>query len=129
MRRRRMTIRPSQSMITFSRVGAGIFALVAIGFVAIGVTQVIPSGAGVFGLVWTLMAVCFAGIGIYGACNKKGMYFGYEWQMEEQTLEDGPGTCPGGAEERLKALQALYDQNLITKEEYVQKRQEILKQL
>ena len=35
----------------------------------------------------------------------------------------------GGAEERLRQLQSLYDQGLITREEYEGKRQEILKEL
>ena len=132
-RRRRMTVRPSKGMITFSRVFGGIFAAIALGFAYIGVTELLPN-AGPFGLVWTLMALCFAGIGIYGACNRKGMYFSYEWSIDEETEGDAAAPSAGGpaahsAEERLSELQRLYDQHLITAREFEEKRQEILRDL
>ena len=131
-RRRRMTVRPSKGMITFSRVFGGIFAAVALGFVYIGVTELLPN-AGPFGLIWTLMALCFAGIGIYGACNRKGLYFSYEWSIDEETEGDSPASSGGAsassAEERLAELQRLYDQRLITAREFEEKRQEILRDL
>lgn len=116
---------PSPAMKVFGRVFSGIFALVGISFVVIGVTEVIPSGAGIFGVVWTLMACFFAGIGIYGVVSKDGLYsmrrgFGIEISDEEPEAT---------AEDRLKNLQALYDQRLITPEEYEEKRKEILKEL
>lgn len=118
--------RPSPAMKTFSRIFSGIFALIGIGFVTIGLTEVIPSGGGAFGLVWTLMACCFVGIGVYGAASKDGLYgmrrgFGVEITDEETENES--------TEERLKKLQALYDQRLITSEEYEEKRKAILKEL
>ena len=131
-RRRRMTVRPSKGMITFSRVFGGIFAAVALGFVYIGVTELLPN-AGPFGLIWTLMALCFAGIGIYGACNRKGLYFSYEWSIDEETEGDSPASSGGAsassAEARLAELQRLYDQHLITAREFEEKRQEILRDL
>lgn len=116
---------PSPAMKVFGRVFSGVFALVGVSFVVIGVTEVIPSGAGLFGVVWTLMACFFAGIGVYGVVSKEGLYgmrrgFGIEISDEE----DGE---PAG--DRLKKLQALYDQRLITPEEYEEKRKEILKEL
>ncbi len=124
--KRNIRIQPTPAMKTFSRIFSGVFALVGIGFVTIGVTEVIPSGGGAFGMVWTLMACCFTGIGIYGAANKNGLYgmqrgFGLEITDEE--------TGDESAEERLKKLQALYDQRLITAEEYETKRKEILREL
>ena len=131
-RRRRMTVRPSKSMITFSRVFGGIFAAVALGFVYIGVTQLLPN-TGPFGLIWTVMSLGFVGIGIYGACNKKGMYFSYEWSIDEETEGDSPASSGGAsassAEARLAELQRLYDQRLITAREFEEKRQEILRDL
>lgn len=117
---------PSPAMRTFSRVFSGIFALVGLGFVAVGVTEVIPAGGGAFGLVWTLMACCFVGIGIYGAVNKNGLYGLHRGAGIEITDEE---TGDESAEGRLKKLQVLYDQRLITAEEYEAKRQEILKEL
>lgn len=124
MKRRKMTVRPSESMMKASRVFSGVFAVVGICFVIIGVTQVIPSGAGIFGIVWTVMAGLFTGIGVAGVFSKKGAYFMYGFQIEEESQEER-----GDAEGRLKDLQALYDQRLITSEEYEQKRKEILKEL
>lgn len=128
-RRRRMTIRPSRTMIKVSRVGGGIFAAVGLFFVFIGITTVIPSGAGAFGILWTLMACLFVGMGIYGACNKKGMYFMYEWQVDEEIEDDEVSLSPATAEERLKQLQNLREQGMVSDAEYEEKRKEILKEL
>ena len=132
-RRRRMTIRPSKSMITFSRVFGGIFAAVALGFLYIGVTELLPN-AGPFCLIWTVMSLGFVGIGVYGACNKKGMYFSYEWNIDEESEGDASapsaeGPAAHSAEARLAELQRLYDQHLITAREFEEKRQEILRDL
>ena len=43
--------------------------------------------------------------------------------------ESGGSTESNTVEKRLKSLQSLYDQRLITKEEYEEKKQEILKEL
>lgn len=131
-RRSRITIRPNRRMITMSRIFAGVFAAVGIGFAVVGFTTVIPSGAGVFGVVWTVIALGFAALGLYGACNKKGLYFGYTWEIEEEAGEDAaPTHPPAGATpaQSLKQLQQLLEQGLITQAEYEEKRREILKEL
>ena len=120
---------PSPVMKGFGRIFSGIFALVGISFVVIGVTEVIPSGAGLFGVVWTLMACFFAGVGIYGVVSKEGLY-GMRRGFGIEISDEGAGGDGGeSAEDRLKKLQYLYDQRLITTEEYEQKRKEILGQL
>lgn len=116
---------PSPVMKGFGRIFSGIFALVGISFVVIGVTEVIPSGAGLFGVVWTLMACFFAGVGIYGVVSKEGLY-GMRRGFGIEISDDDGGES---SEDRLKKLQYLYDQRLITPEEYEQKRKEILGQL
>ncbi len=116
---------PSPVMKVFGRIFSGIFALVGISFVVIGVTEVIPSGAGLFGVVWTLMACFFAGVGIYGVVSKEGLY-GMRRGFGIEISDDDGGES---SEDRLKKLQYLYDQRLITTEEYEQKRKEILGQL
>ena len=123
----------SAAMPPLPRADGGIFAAVALGFVYIGVTELLPN-AGPFGLIWTLMALCFAGIGIYGACNRKGLYFSYEWSIDEESEGDVPsppseGPAAPSAEKRLAELQRLYDQHLITAREFEEKRQEILRDL
>lgn len=133
--RRNIRFKPSKEARTFSRVFSGIFALVGLGFVAVGVTEVIPSsGFGVFGLVWTGMAACFAGIGIYGAVSKKGLYglnrWGLEIEDEETPTAAGVSAAPQpGAEERLRQLEDLREKRLITANEFEEKRKEILKEL
>lgn len=124
--KKNVRFKASPAMKKFSRVFSGVFALAALGFVIVGVTEVIPSGAGVFGVVWTLLACAFLVVGLYGVFSKDGFYSLYAgWGVE---IED---ETPGGEEagERLKKLQALYDQRLITTEEYEEKREEILKDL
>ena len=116
---------PSPVMKVFGRIFSGIFALVGISFVVIGVTEVIRSGAGLFGVVWTLMACFFAGVGIYGVVSKEGLY-GMRRGFGIEISDDDGGES---SEDRLKKLQYLYDQRLITPEEYEQKRKEILGQL
>lgn len=123
--KRNIRFKPSPAARKFSRVFSGVFALIGLGFVAIGVTQLIPS-AGIFGLVWTAMAVAFVVIGIAGALNKDGAYGVHgRWGVEIED-EETPGEIP---EDRLKKLQSLYDQRLITTEEFEEKRKEILKEL
>ena len=108
-RKQRVTYRPSKS--------SGVFGgVVGVIFVLIGVFVVIPT-FGPFGILWTLFAVG---------------YVGPEIHIEE----DDEGTCEtpapvGGvsAQDRLTELRALYDQRLITQEEYEEKRREILKDL
>ena len=128
--RRNIRFKPSREARTFSRVFSGIFALIALGFVWIGVTEILPSGAGVFGIVWTLMACCFVGIGIYGAVSKNGLYgmyrgFGLSITDEEET----EGKEKRDAKSRLEELEKLRADGLLSKEEYDQKREEILKEL
>ena len=139
--RRNIRFKPSREARTFSRVFSGIFALIGLGFVAIGVTEVIPSGAGLFGLVWTGMAACFVGIGIYGAVSKKGLYGLNHWGLEIEDGEDKetpaaagepskpPAASRPSVEERLKQLEDLREKRLITANEFEEKRKEILKEL
>ena len=131
-RRRRMTVRPSKSMITFSRVMAGVFAVIGLAFLTQSVQMMGQFGGG-FGLIGVLVPLVFVGVGIFGACNKKGLYFSYEWSIDEETEGDSPASSGGAsassAEERLAELQRLYDQRLITAREFEEKRQEILRDL
>lgn len=117
--RRRMTYRPSK--------GASIFGgVVGIIFVIIGLTMAIPM-AGLFGILWTAIAV---GITIYNFY----LAFG-NGSMGSIEIDDGtagtPTPPPQAADNaaRLAELRTLYDQRLITQEEYEEKRKEILKEL
>ena len=111
--KRRITYRPSKAQSILGGV-------VGVVFILIGFTMVIPQ-AGLFGLLWTGMAVAITAVNFYHAFGKG--YIGPDIE-----IEDGSPSAET-AEERLKKLQALYDQRLITAEEYEQKRQEILEKL
>lgn len=112
--RRKVTYRPSKANAVFGGVVGVIFLL-------IGLFVVIPQG-GFFGLLWTGMAVAITGINFYQAFGEG--YIGPNIEIEDDGTE-----MAESAEERLKKLQALYDQRLITAEEYEEKRKEILKEL
>ena len=77
----------------------------------------------------TLRAVASRQLDKAQAFGKK--YVGPEIHIEEEETSGSSGQsfAPGSTEERLRELRSLYDQRLITQEEYEQKRQEILKQL
>ena len=114
MARKRVTYRPSKS-------GSAFGGVVGIIFVCIGLFVAIPA-FGPFGILWTLIAVGITAMNFYQAFGKK--YVGPEIH-----IEDEDGGKPEDVQERLETLRALYDQKLITQEEYERKRQEILKDL
>ena len=121
MRRRRVTYRPSKSQAVFGGV-------VGIIFICIGLFVVIPSTflfggfAAVFGILWTAVAAGITIMNFYRA-------FGKGYVGPEIHIEDENGGKPGDPQERLRQLQDLYDQKLITQQEYEQKRREILQDL
>ena len=99
--------------------------VVGIIFCLIGLMVVIPT-FGLFGILWTAVA----GWGTYvnyrnGFTDKKitGRV------IEVETDEHESAVTGTNAEARMKQLQSLYDQALISKEEYEEKRKEILKEL
>ena len=117
MRKKRVTYRPGKTAGAFGVVWGAIFILIGI-FVAI------PT-FGTFGILWTLMAVGITAYNAYCA-------FGKGYVGPEISIEDDGSSPAGGSrdtEERLRELQSLYDRSLITREEYEEKRKEILKDL
>ena len=128
MARKRVTYRPSKS-------GSVLGGVVGVIFVLIGLFVVIPTfsmGGGfgaIFGVFWTIIAAVIAGMNFYQAFGKG--YIGPEIHIEEEGgsehAQDAP--APGDAQARLTELRTLYDQRLITQEEYEQKRREILEEL
>ena len=116
--RKRVTYRPGKAQGAFGTIWGGIFVLIRL-FV------VIPT-FGPFGIIWTLGALGITVINALHAFGKK--YVGPEIRIEEDGAEEQ--TCaPASPQARLEQLRALYDQRLITQEEYEQKRKEILNEL
>lgn len=126
--RKRVTYRPSKS-------GSVMGGVVGVIFVLIGLFGVIPSfsmtgGFGaIFGVLWTIIAGVIAGTNFYQAFGKG--YIGPEIHIEEEggTEHAQDAAAPDDTQARLTELRALYDQRLITQEEYEQKRKEILEEL
>lgn len=136
MARRRVTYRPSKAQGAFGMVWGGIFVL-------IGLVVVIPT-FGPFGILWTLAALGITVMNGLHAFGKK--YVGPEIRIEdEEGSEEGAeafgqqrpsSPAPEGhdhipstaldARERLEQLESLKTAGLITREEYEQKRKEIL---
>lgn len=129
------------------RRGMGVVqAIFGLTFVVVALTQIIPN-AGLFGLPFLAIGGLFLVMGIVTAVSKNApaQRVGYDLEtgVEKETIvgmmdeviqkntspENDASRAPGTAEERLKELRSLYDQRLITQEEYEQKRQEILRQL
>ena len=114
-------------------------ALVGSVFVILSITMIIPN-AGLFGLIFLVVGGFFAVNGIRIAVSKNGMAqrvaYDVEQDLEESIvglMEEPPlaeeSSARGSVESRLLELRSLYEQRLITDEEYELKRQEILRDL
>lgn len=100
-----------------SKFSSAIAGIVGIMFVIFGIAQVIPM-AGTFGIIWTLGAACIAGYHIYNLFSSNGVGV-YEIDIHEhQDSED--------FEVKLRKLSKLYQDGIISKEEYENKKSEIL---
>lgn len=95
-------------------------------FVGIGIFVVIPI-FGVFGILWTAVAVAIAAVSGIAAFSGKGV------TSHEIIIDDDgePSALPADRDpaERLQTLRDLYDRRLITEEEYEKRRAEILSEL
>ena len=126
---RRYHIRPTKEMRPFGIAFSILYIVVACVFVVIGVTQVIPSGAGLFGVLWTGMALCFAVFGIYNLVRTLRSKDGSGLYGVEIVDESASPSAGGSTEQRLQELRSLYDRSLLTEEEYEGKSRENLKEL
>lgn len=107
--------------------------IVGLIFVGIGIFMVIPT-FGPFGLLWTAIAAFIAYSHYKNGFTDEG-FPTHEIIIDEDELsgmmnEAGQKDLAGGSsdiEERLRTLASLYDQGLITGEEYEAKRKEILR--
>lgn len=120
--RRRVRFHPSKPQMILSLVVGVIFCF-------IGIFICIPT-FGLFGIFWTLVAV---GITVANAIPLFTEKRGYtaEMTIEDEGYDQGPacGPPPSNAEQRLAELQSLYSKGLISRDEYDQKRAEILDEI
>lgn len=118
---KKIHVRPGKSQ---SKVG---FA-VGIIFCLIGVFIVIPT-FGIFGIFWTLIAGWITFVHYRNGFTDKqidSQVIEIDENGEDITVTSNTGET---VEERLRKLQSLYDQALITREEYEAKKKDILEDL
>lgn len=138
-RRGRITVQsqPTGAARGMQRLMGVVHAVFGLVFVVIALTQLIPH-IGLIGLPFLAAGAFFCINGIRLAVSKNGMAHrvGYDVEtgIQQETIvglmdEVADAQPTGDVEERMKQLRSLYDQRLITPEEYEQKRQEILKEL
>ncbi len=138
-KRGRITVQsqPTGAARGMQRLMGVVHAVFGLVFVIIALTQLIPH-IGLIGLPFLAAGAFFCINGIRLAVSKNGMAHrvGYDVEtgIEQETIvglmdEVSDQKADGTVEERMKQLRSLYDQRLITPEEYEQKRQEILKEL
>lgn len=115
MARKKIEVKPGKRQ---SKIGF----FVGIGFVIIGFVIAIPT-AGLFGIIWTGIAcfICYE--------NYKNGFTDEGVPSYEIDIEEDEGVAVQDIETRLKKLDHLYDERLITQEEYNQKRKEILEEI
>ena len=139
-KRGRITVQsqPTKKTRTMERIESIPFLVISILFVIIGVVEIIPI-FGVFGIIWTVMAGCFVLFAIFHMVRKNGPAYrvGYDVEtdlersivgMMEDVVDEKSGSV-GSTEAKLAELRRMYDNRLITKEEYDAKRKEILERL
>lgn len=107
-------------------------------FVVVSITAIIPN-AGLFGLIFLVAGLffCINGIRMVVSKNDIAHRVGYEVETDldksivgiMEDVVESEDDSSGSVEERLTQLRSLYEQRLITQEEYDTKRQEILKDL
>ncbi|SHO51094.1 SHOCT domain-containing protein [Anaerocolumna xylanovorans] len=120
---RRVRVKPGKGQSL-----AGFF--IGIIFCMIGLFMAIPT-FGPFGFLWTFIAVIITITNAYNAFSDKGVA-SHEIIIDdmENSLDSSARTSANlSVKDRLTELQDLYDKNLITSEEYQQKRKEILDKL
>ncbi len=118
---KKIYVKPSKSQSKIGFVAGLIFCLLGIFFV-------IPT-FGPFGIVWTLIAVLITYNAWRGGFTEKGMASRVIEIEDTDDIVQNHSNTKQTVEERLKSLQSLYEQRFITREEYEQKKKEILKDL
>ncbi|MGE5701328.1 MAG: SHOCT domain-containing protein [Clostridia bacterium] len=114
---RRGRVRPSKAQSVLGMIFGGAFIL-------IGVMIVIPTFSW-FGVLWTLGAVAITGFNAYNVFSQKGASF-YEIDVETAGSEQSPGG--DDFETKLRKIERLRQEGLLTQEEYQRKREEILRE-
>lgn len=106
----RYRVKPSRSM-------SALGMIVGIIFIFIGITQV--AHLGLFGVIWTLIAVAITGYHAINVFSKKGVStYDIDSSSHSSRQED--------YESKLRQLHRLREDNIISEEEYLKKKEELL---
>lgn len=141
-KRGRITVQyqPTGAARGMQRMMGVLHALMGFAFIILSVTTIIPN-AGLFGIIFLVGGGFFAINGIRMVVSKNGIAQRVAYDVEqdleqsiaglmEEPLPSQEDPSAGGViEERLLELKRLYEKELITLEEYKEKRQEILRDL
>lgn len=105
--------------------------IVGLLFCGLGLVVVIPI-FGAFGIVWTLVAVAITVVNGINAFSDRGIT-SHEIIVDEyddSDMDEGAkNPSAGTVRDRLNTIQRLYDDGTITKEEYEEKRRQILDEI
>lgn len=113
--KRRVRVKPSKASSLMGMIVGSIFVL-------IGLTVVIPN-VGMFGVFWTLIAVTIAGTNAYNFFSAEGVA-----SMEMDIDSSEVSISPDDFSVRLRKLNQLRDDGLISEDEFYEKRREILEE-
>lgn len=111
---KRIVVKQSKEQAIFSMI-------VGLIFVIIGIMIAIPN-FGLFGIFWTLIAFLIFASSVYNVINKKGLP---SWNAE---IEDNKIELNEDFEMKLRKLNRLKEDGLITEEEFQIKREEIMRE-
>ncbi|TFB22859.1 hypothetical protein E3U55_06370 [Filobacillus milosensis] len=98
--------------------------IVGVAFVFIGITQI--SNFGAFGIIWTLIAVAITGYHAVNVFSNKGVA---TYEVDVQGESKSPTQQQTGSEDyesKLRQLHRLKEDNIISEEEYNEKKEELL---
>ncbi len=139
-KRGRITVQsqPTGAARGMQRMMGVVHAVMGFVFVVISITTIIPN-AGLFGVIFLVAGLffCINGIRLAVSKNDVAHRVGYEVETDldksivglMEDVVEAEEDSSDSVEERLTQLRSLYEQRLITQEEYDAKRQEILKEL
>jgi len=119
---KKVKVKPSKPSSLFGMIMGIIFVL-------IGLFMAIPT-AGIFGIFWTLIAVVITCYQAYNFFSDKGVA---SWEVNiddgvDEQKNDHSISASGDFEIRLRKLNRLREDGLITEEEFRKKREEILRE-
>lgn len=115
--RRRVSVRPTKANAIMGMVVGGIFCF-------IGFFVVIPT-FGMFGLLWSGIAVYITGSSAYNVFSEKGLALSHI-DIEDMEVERKE---TNSIEDKLIKLNELYEKRLITQEEFDRKKADLLEKM